>query len=569
MAYRNFTTALYCTVSTLREIESDKTFDERFRRLIRNFHLDKVYLETYGNNGTIDRDALIRLRDYFRSLGIQTSGGIGTTDQSAPERYGFISLCYNNSEHTRKIREAIEVTASIFDEIILDDFFFTNCKCEACVREKGEASWSSYRTERMLRVSKELIVGPAKRVNPKVRVIVKYPNWYDCYQETGYNQKDEPSVFDAIYTGTETRDPLYTEQHLPKYLSYFLMRYNENLASGRNGGGWFDMFECARDVSFYTQQITLTGLAGAKEFTMYSLGELMRPIHAVYPPLAGLAYDAMDRLLPELGRPVGIACYKPYFSTGEDYLHGYLGMIGLPLEPQPTYPERAGKILLTESAAADPDILSRIQKSLIEGSDIMITSGFVRAMQGKGLDRLANLRTDGRRAAVSEYGLSSNGLVFESRVEGDGEVLMPICQFATNDAWQLAFGLTDDGNCPILLAVNYGKGHLYLLVVPDNFGDLYRYPSRVLETVRNVITPGDIRLDTKARVCLFLYDNDTFVVHSMLPWPEEVGVTVLFNGARLQSIEGTDIPHTAEMSDGTHFRIPLAPGEYRAFRVLR
>ncbi len=37
-----------------------------------------------------------------------------------------------------------------------------------------------------------------------------------------------------IYTGTETRNPDYAGQHLPKYLSYFVMRYLESAAPGRN-----------------------------------------------------------------------------------------------------------------------------------------------------------------------------------------------------------------------------------------------------------------------------------------------------------------------------------------------
>jgi hypothetical protein len=43
-------------------------------------------------------------------------------------------------------------------------------------------------------------------VNPKVKVVVKFPNWYEHFQGLGFNLKDEPKIFDGIYTGTETRD---------------------------------------------------------------------------------------------------------------------------------------------------------------------------------------------------------------------------------------------------------------------------------------------------------------------------------------------------------------------------
>jgi len=52
----------------------------------------------------------------------------------------------------------------------------------------------------------------------------------------------EPKIFDGIYTGTETRDPEMTDQNLQPYESYQIFRYFENIAPGRNGGGWVDTF---------------------------------------------------------------------------------------------------------------------------------------------------------------------------------------------------------------------------------------------------------------------------------------------------------------------------------------
>ena len=55
-------------------------------------------------------------------------------------------------------------------------------------------------------VSRHLIINPARAVNPKVRIIIKYPNWYESFQALGYDLAVQPRLFDAIYTGTETRD---------------------------------------------------------------------------------------------------------------------------------------------------------------------------------------------------------------------------------------------------------------------------------------------------------------------------------------------------------------------------
>jgi hypothetical protein len=60
----------------------------------------------------------------------------------------------------------------------------------------------------------------AKAVNPKVDIIIKYPNWYEHFQGNGYDLAEQPRIFDAIYTGTETRDPVETDQNLQQYESY-------------------------------------------------------------------------------------------------------------------------------------------------------------------------------------------------------------------------------------------------------------------------------------------------------------------------------------------------------------
>jgi hypothetical protein len=88
-------------------------------------------------------------------------------------------------------------------------------------------------------VSRDLIIGPAKAINPKVRVIIKYPNWYESFQGLGYDLAVEPKLYDAIYTGTETRDA-NSGQRLQSYQSYLQTEYFNNIKPGGNQGGWID-----------------------------------------------------------------------------------------------------------------------------------------------------------------------------------------------------------------------------------------------------------------------------------------------------------------------------------------
>ena len=55
--------------------------------------------------------------------------------------------------------------------------------------------------------------------------------------------------------------------------------------------------------------------------------------------VAGYSLEQVDAFLGKLGNPIGIQCYKPYQSTGEDFLHNYLGMIGIPIDLHPDFPD--------------------------------------------------------------------------------------------------------------------------------------------------------------------------------------------------------------------------------------
>lgn len=569
MGYRNFEVALYCQVENLAQIGDLETFEKSFSFLEKHIHVDKVYLETHRSNEYIPRERMLELKAFFEKRGIRTAGGITTSREGREKDLGFPSFCYSQPLHRERLKAMAEMTAEIFDEIILDDFFFTNCKCASCVAAKGEKSWAEFRTELMQEVSVNLIIGPAKRVNPHVKMIIKYPNWYECYQETGYNLKDQPAVFDGLYTGTETRDPLYTVQHLPKYLGYFLMRYLENVMPGKNGGGWFDTYACGANINYYVQQAYMTLFGKAKEVTLFCLGSLLEKQGRMYVPSIGYAFEAMDEFAGDLGNPVGTACFLPFHASGEDYLHNYVGMLGIPLEPYPTYPADSHRIFLTESAAADPDLLAKIQKSLKNGADVMITSGLVKALQDKGIKQWANIRWTDRKVRVRRYALSPNAFSVDRTISADQEVLLPLLGFATNDTWQLASGLGEDSQVPILQAQSIGAGRLYILTIPDDFGDLYHYPKEILSLIRDCLRDhSPVCLEGPAKIGLFTYDNDTFVAQSFLSYNETINITIDRPGVSLVSLIDRQTISGYPRDGKTVFPIMIGAAEYMAFKIL-
>lgn len=519
-SYKNFNVAIYCPVSDVNRITNLDEFDKLFSLFTSNIKIGRVYLECYRGMQWSTKEQLQKLKNYFESKGIKTSGGITTNDDSQGE--GYFSLCYSSQKGLDIVTKAARLCAEVFDEIILDDFYFANCRCPECVKIKGKQTWSQMRVAQKAEISKKMIAA-AKEVNPYVNFIIKYPQWYEYYTETGYQPEIERDLFDSIYTGTETRNPTYAQQHLPKYLSYFVMRYLDSVAPGKNLGGWFDPFECNYNITSYLEQGYLTLFGKAKEVTLFCLGALLyNPDFRLFVPAVGQLFTDADSYLDQLGTPVGAVAYRPIAGHGEDYIHNYLGMCGIPFDATTTYPCDAKTVFLGESAADDPDIIEKMHNSLMNGSDVIITSGFLRKSGASFSDTFVNVSYSSRKAFVSQYAnTKDNGLTVSGKYPAERPILIPQLDYSTNDIWELAAAYGADNNFPIILRCRYGNGRISIITIPDDMGDLYTYPAPVLNEMRKLFSKNiPVRIEGPSGVMLFMYDNNTFIVRSDLPYDE-------------------------------------------------
>jgi hypothetical protein len=533
--YRNFRVAIYARSYDVLEMRDLNWLKQRFDLISRYVNVGKIYLETHRDMVVADENTLIQAREFLKERGVQVSGGIAVTFN---ERNYFQTYCYSNLEHRQKLKDVVTLTARLFDEVILDDFFFTNCKCPLCVDAKGDKSWTNFRLEQMTRAAQELVLGPARAANPNVEVVIKYPNWYDHFQGLGFNLEDGPRLFDAIYTGNETRDPVISNQHLQPYESYLIFRYYENIKPGGNRGGWVDPF-FSFTLERYAEQFWLTLFAKAPEITMFDFTSILwqtqeenrspwlekepdldfeaalqsntpLPSDTLFVQTAGAAFDLVDRFVGQLGTPLGLKAYKPYHSRGEDFLHNYLGMLGIPLELVPEFPIDAPTVLLTESAKFDPQIVEKIKQQLMDGKTVVITSGLLRTLQGKGIEDIVELEYTDQKLSVRNFLMDSHHVYSASR-----PILMPKINYLTNDSWEEISCMGGSTGTPLLHFAQYGRGMLYILTVPDNFDDLYALPPEVLTRIRKIVAKDIfVRLDAPAQVALFVYDNNTIIAES-------------------------------------------------------
>ena len=582
--YENFKVSIYTRAYEVQSMTDPAWLDSTWNIISSQMKVDKIYLETHRDLNIVKADDMKRI------------GGITYT---ISEANNFQTFCYKNPEERAKAKEIIELTASLFDEIILDDFFFTDCKCDYCVEAKGNRTWTDYRLELMDDAALNVILGPAKKVNKNVKVVIKYPNWYDHFPALGFDLDFGPKHFDGIYTGTETRDAVRSNQHLQPYESYLIWRYFDNLNPGHNGGGWVDTGGM-RYMERYAEQLWLTVFAKAPEMTFFDyrqmLGglrssyrgpwqdaggtsfnydDMMKPVNIngkeVTPTTmaraAGYTMEQVDRTIGLLGNPIGVKSYKPYQSTGEEFLQNYFGMIGIPMDIVPEFPTDANMVILTEQAAADADIIKKMDKHLRSGKDITITAGFLRAMKGKGIESIVDLEYTDRKALVS--GFMTGGQI----VNVSKPILMQQVMYKTNDSWEIVSGMDGGLGWPLLHRDAYSKGNVYLLVVPDNFADLYNLPVQVLNSIRQNLTQKavPVRMQGPANVSLFIYDNNTFIVESFSD--EDVDITVLCQSEGLKDLlSGDEVSGSRVMSWGRStsnersFRVHLKPHSYRVFK---
>ena len=509
MHYRNFTTAVYLPAwvsgrITKEKLASDYEFIEKY------IGLDKVYIETHREDIDVDREQIMMLKTFFEEKGVEVSGGITTVTPDfdgaeAGKRRLFNTFCYTDPAMRAKVKEISEYAAGLFDEVILDDYYFTNCSCERCIREKGDRDWASFRKELMKGVSEDLIVGPARAVNPKIKMIVKYPNWRESFHFTGYLPDVEQDIFDATYIGTETRSPRYTDQHLPEYLSYSLSRYIENAWPGRNGGGWFDTFQCW-STDRYLEQAYLTAFSGAKELMHFYWGDL---IDNRFVGAMGIQLKKIDDMMDDIGKPMGVATYIPYASCGENHVEMRLGMIGIPIEATPVFPADEKLLLLTESSAADEDIVEKLKAYVAAGGDAVITSGFLRKV-GDALRKegMTEAEVTGRKLSVTRYHITGDDAGYIDNVK---PILFPEIVHGNNESWSLLNGGDGDYHTPLILVSTYGSGRIYIVAIPDNYADIYRIPRGAADVLKRIVST-DIYASGRD-FSLFAYDDGSMILY--------------------------------------------------------
>ena len=605
--YKSFIVSTYAIQGTVQGLMNGNPDPAvSWSNLTRNLKIDKIYIEVMRNHTLVDEAGLEKLKKFFQDQGVQVCGGLA---YSISEANGYQGFDYADPENREFARKAAEMAARHFDEILLDDYFFFDRKTDYDIKAKGNKSWTQYRLETMREVTENLIVKPAKAVNPKCKVIIKMANWYDQYAGMGNDTEKVPLIADGMFSGTESRLWVGQEQHLQPYLSYDIMRFMDNLKPGVNKGGWVDQGG-ANPIDRYSEQLLDTVLSRCPEMCCFNYSGMLRTIqpnaianrawagqptslnfaevsktlgandgNPTFADIAAYTLGQVDKVLVNVGKPVGIKSYTPYHATGDEFLHDYLGMIGLPMDIFPQFPTEADMVLAYRAGQIRSGHHSQNSSPARSGQvglrHLRFPARHERQRHRRHL-RSRNHRRHRAGAALCLRGRSRSAASGRAWLrpgagasqppgtppaldpfEASHDILIPEIKYfnvLTHDAWGDVMGVSPGGSTyPIVLSCDYSKGKFYVLTIPNDPADLYALPPAVLAVIRATLGSAEpVRLNSApAQVALFRYDNSAFIVQNYLSTSADVTVSLAGTVAQIHDLlGGKDLTPTAAARRG-------------------
>jgi len=396
------------TAQNVRDLLSQQAGLEDAIKWCKQTAVTHVYVESFRNRYTAERAALERVKEAFLNADIDVSGCVTTTQVGKQSTGWELMDCYTDIPTQEHLQEIFEYTASIFDEIMIDDFLFTDCECEECRAAKGDRSWAEYRCDLMVQVSRERILAAARAKNPNVKIIIKYPQWYDNFHNRGYEVVRETHDYDKIWIGTETRDPDNEKWgRKAQYEAYFIMRWLGAIGGEKTGGGWFDPYGTSPPT--YVEQARQTVLGDAKEALLFCYGSLLQDTGPANVDKLRTEIPALFELARIVrGKPIkGILAPKPPNSDApnEQYIFDFVGMLGLPLVPSAEITD-AEAAFLSIHALKDQDLLPKLKQMMDAGTPLLITDG-LRDQIGLEDDRVQVLKTGGDPRSLLEMDRAS------------------------------------------------------------------------------------------------------------------------------------------------------------------
>lgn len=517
--------------------------------------ITKAYLEVYRGE-VVSTELLKTVATFFKENGFEVAGGIATVpgkDFGVQQENVFEWFNYENEKTQNDLRKVMEDVAPIFDTFIVDDFLCTSDTSLESRTARGERDWGTYRRDLLTELSRSVFIDPAKKANPDIHMIIKYPQWYDRYHLFGYDVVREPELYDEVWVGTESRGQ-NTESfgYVQSYESFIAYRWLAALSGDKIGGAWFDHIDCDRHD--FIDQAYQSVLAGARELILFNYFNITEGHPGQH--LLRLQFRHLADLAKAIAvNPVwGASGYKPPHSDadGNLYIMDYFGMLGIPLVPVPHYPSQRDVIFLPAQANDDPDIYEKVTRSIEEGKRIILTSGFLAGLpQGRELATKAGIAWPVTVGTIKASEIMVNGqpqkselpLLLDATVSvTNARVLLE----ARSAGRKIPF-LTQniDGNLFVLNAHTFSHEDFEavgeVLLAPEPLA-LMNLPREWVNTIRSAFNEKlNLNADAPVRVAIQPFGNDEMMVTNYNQEAVTVTVAAEGSGNRINAFNGEGI----------------------------
>ena len=497
---------------TSQDVEKLLFTPEQRRAILAYFaplRLSRVYLEG-SHRESLGVAKLREIAQDLKAEGLQVSGAVVPAGRHGP-------FCYNDPEDMATLEARVEELAEVVDEIIVDDWLFTTCTCTKCLLGRGGDSWADYRSRLVAEQSRRHLIDAAKKKRPNLRVIIKYPNWYEGHRQNGYDVALQTPQFDGVSVGIETRQRATHDQHIPIYSGYVLQKWIGGNAGSKWESAWLDNYKMNGAEDDYVAQVWQAVLAQAPEILFWCADQLYppNPSAEVYPFLVELMPE-FDRLAGLLDGPArGIPIHLPLGAVGEYNVFGYLGMIGLPMAPVTTFPADGALPIFTRHSLREPDLAAKLFARIQAGKEVFVTWQLLRDLRESELGRVLNVISDG--GTVSSSSFRTQEAVWDFKlVEAPRPFTFPRIELSTWPYVRDAALVREDADFGVLLRAPYLDGQLHVLNLPDNLYDLLKLPEPVLNAIRRPFFKDlGVRLIGPGGVALYLFGSHQYVLYNM------------------------------------------------------
>ena len=334
----------------------------------------KVYIETFRNGYTAERETLQQAKERsgrgFRGLRLRDHH----ERRQALHRLEPHLLLHRPGHPGAAPGRSSSTRPALFDEIMIDDFWFTDCTCPECDAARqaktvtiGDQTLSGGRRHlgRLpLRADGPAVAGPRARRRPSgstPRSSSSSSTRSGTTSSTSGATRCCARRPTSTGSGSAPRRATTTTSagaDTPQYEAYFIMRWLGGIGGAKCGGGWYDPYGTTEQT--YLEQARQTVLGGARESLLFCYGSLLKDtgpknverLRANIPELLAVAEQVGRR------QTVGVAAYKPANShpEKEPRVFDFVGMLGLPLVPCHEFPADAPAAFFSVHALKDAEL---------------------------------------------------------------------------------------------------------------------------------------------------------------------------------------------------------------------